>query len=374
MDIYIYGAGNNGRKTLEYMKQFVKINIKGFIDKNYRTINKIEGIPVICIEKAIEQGARDKVILVSPQNNDNIINMLHELGFYQIVNVVPLLNTVYPYFIPKKVKADDYSIARPFNWYESPYADLEKIHKQEKDIFSSDRDVQGISLNIVAQLELLDQMSMLSLSQWDSSNHRYTDNSWFGKSSASILAHMMQILNPNRIIEVGSGYSTAVMLDINEIYFNNEIKIQSIEPYPDRLKSLLKENDKLEVQEEFLENIPLTLFEQLQENDILFIDSSHVSKINSDVNYLFFEILPRLNKGVYIHIHDIYWPFEYPKRWIYEGRAYTEAYMLRAFLMDNQNYSIVLFMDMLKKNCADKINSAMRDCVSDGSIWIRKEV
>lgn len=376
MDTYIYGAGNNGRKTFELIKTFHKVKVLGYIDKNYDTVSEIDNVPVISIDRAIEQGAKDNVIFVSPQNNIDIINMLHELGFYQIINIVPILSGINPYFIPKKVETKDYCEARPFNWYESPYADLEKIRKNENNIFSYDEEIQGICISISEQLEILNKMSKLSLPQWDrgNKNNRYHDNTWFGKGSASILSYMIQILRPNKIIEVGSGYSTAVMLDTNENYFDNRIRIQSIEPYPDRLKSLLKESDQLELKENFLENIPLTIFEELQENDILFIDSSHVSKVNSDVNYLFFEILPKLKKGVYIHIHDIYWPFEYPKEWIYEGRAYNESYMLRAFLMNNPNYSIVFFADMLKKKFADKINPTMLEYMSSSSIWLRKEL
>ena len=81
-----------------------------------------------------------------------------------------------------------------------------------------------------------------------------------------------------------------------------------------------------------LQDVDLKEFDKLKSGDVLFIDSTHVSKIGSDVNYLFFEILPRLHRGVYIHIHDIFYPFEYPKDWIDEGRAWNENYILRAFL------------------------------------------
>ena len=103
---------------------------------------------------------------------------------------------------------------------------------------------------------------------------------------------------PKRIIEVGSGFSTAFMADVNRLYFNNDIKISAIEPYPDRLKMLFKDDyDKLDLQVVNLQEVPLEYFEKLEENDILFIDSSHVSKPDSDVNYIIFEILPRLKKN-----------------------------------------------------------------------------
>lgn len=106
----------------------------------------------------------------------------------------------------------------------------------------------------------------------------------------------------------------------------------------------------------------------LEENDILFIDSSHVSKIGSDVNHIFFEILPRLKRGVYIHFHDIFYPFIYPKEWVYTGILFSEMYILRAFLMNNKEYSIQLFGDMLSQKHSEKL----RGC-GEGSLWIRKE-
>ena len=121
------------------------------------------------------------------------------------------------------------------------------------------------------------------------------------------------------------------------MFFDNEIQCTFIEPHPKLLKSLLKQGDleRIEIVPRPLQDVDLELFESLRANDILFIDSTHVAKIGSDVNRIFFEILPALATGVYVHFHDIFYPFEYPREWIYEGRAWNEAYMLRAFLMYN---------------------------------------
>lgn len=374
MRIYIYGAGNNGKRTLELVKFFDELEVVGFIDRNFSNLNCIENIPIIGIEEAIMQGGKEELILVSPRINADIIKMLREKGFKQIIDMNSILKNVV--IIPKKVKEGDYQCAKPFNHYDSPYADLEKLHREEDRIFLDDKDVKCINLNVEYQLDLLKKFSSFSLPDWENRNDKnryYYNNSMFGRGSADALSYMMQFLKPSKIIEVGSGYSTAVMLDTNESYFEGRIRIKSIEPYPERLKSLIKKTDQLELQEEFLENIPTTIFEQLQENDILFIDSSHVSKVNSDVNYLFFEILPRLKRGVYIHFHDVFWPFEYPKEWVFSGRVYNELYMLRAFLMNNANYSIMLFGDMIRKRCANEIDPVMFGC-GVGSIWLRKDL
>ena len=89
------------------------------------------------------------------------------------------------------------------------------------------------------------------------------------------------------------------------------------------------------------------LFRELHAGDVLFVDSTHVAKVGSDVNHIFFEILPILQPGVVVHFHDIMYPFEYEPKWIYTGVAWNEAYMLRAFLMFNPTFKILLFNSFL---------------------------
>ncbi len=123
-----------------------------------------------------------------------------------------------------------------------------------------------------------------------------------------------------------------------------------------------------------MQDVALSTFDELEAGDLLFIDSSHVSKIGSDVNFLFFEVLPRLKAGVYIHVHDIFWPFEYPHSWIVEGRAWNEAYLLRALLCGNDGFEIVFWnswaghalRELLSKNCPLFTRN------SGGSIYLRK--
>jgi len=179
-----------------------------------------------------------------------------------------------------------------------------------------------------------------------------------------------------KLIEVGSGYSSCVTLDANEFFLKNKIDCKFIEPYPDLLKSLIKseDNSRIEIIEKKLQDVPLELFKELKTNDILFIDSTHVSKLNSDVNYIIHEIFPVLNSGVYIHIHDIFYPFEYPKQWLLEGRAWNEQYILRAFLEYNQQFEIILFNTYLESIFKDKIENQFPLLFKNtgGSIWLKK--
>lgn len=235
------------------------------------------------------------------------------------------------------------------------------------------------------QIAILKKMIELyeSIPKWDdisvpngTSNlrHRY-GNSSLSPGDAIGLHCMLRILQPKRMIEVGSGYTSAVTLDTNEYYLDNKIQLKFIEPYPELLQSLLKEEDEIELFTKGLQDIPLDTFEQLEDGDILFIDSTHVSKIGSDVNYLFFQILPRLNKGVYIHLHDIFYPFEYPKHWIYSGMIWNELYLLRAFLQNNNDYEIIFFQNMMEKKHMNIFMEKwpLDSPVHGGSIWLRKK-
>jgi hypothetical protein len=94
--------------------------------------------------------------------------------------------------------------------------------------------------------------------------------------------------------------------------------------------------------EDKVQTVALSVFDRLEAGDVLFIDSSHVSKTGSDVNYLFFEVLPRLKAGVKIHIHDIFFPHDYPKDWVLnEARSWNEQYVLRALLMYSTAFKVV---------------------------------
>jgi hypothetical protein len=123
-----------------------------------------------------------------------------------------------------------------------------------------------------------------------------------------------------------------------------------------------------------VQDVPLSTFDALQAGDILFIDSSHVSKVASDVNHVLFNVLPRLASGVLVHFHDVYYPFEYPRFVHYQGIAWNEAYLLRAFLSFNSAFEVVLFNTYLETAHPELVYEAMPLCRKNpgGSLWIRR--
>ncbi len=275
-----------------------------------------------------------------------------------------------------------YQLGWPPGHFYSPIPDLADIKRREAEIFPlPPAQIPGVDLNEAGQLRLLHRLSAYYAEQPFADHKqegvRYLfDNPNYSYGEAIILYAMIRHLRPEKIIETGSGYTSCVILDTNERFCDNRVACTFIEPYPQLLYSLLKPGDvdRVEILPQSLQEIPLARFKALAANDILFIDSSHVCKVGSDVNYLFFEVLPCLADGVYVHFHDIGYPFEYPKQWVYQGRAWNEAYLLRAFLQYNQVFQIQFFNAYLGyahwNLWADKMPLCGKN--PGTSIWLRK--
>ena len=204
----------------------------------------------------------------------------------------------------------------------------------------------------------------------------HLDNPSYGHYDAIMLYSMIREARPRRIIEVGSGFSSAAMLDLNDRQFGGSMHLTFVDPDMSRLRALLRDDDHTRVTliEKRVQEVPLQTFTSLGENDLLFIDSSHVSKIGSDVNRLYFDVLPVLAPGALIHIHDVAGNFEYPREWFNEGRAWNEQYLLRAFLMHNRDYRIELFTGWLFNTKHEVIREKMPLCArgGGGQLWLRK--
>lgn len=263
--------------------------------------------------------------------------------------------------------------APPGHFY-SPLPALENLPRS-----TCDAHCGGIQLREQGQCEMLDRMSEfyvdLPFSDGPTAKTRYYyKNNFFGHSDAIVLFGMMRLHRPRKVVEIGSGYSSAVMLDTNELFLNNESQLVFIEPYPARLRSLVRATDAYDLIEKGVQDVALDVFLDLREGDILFVDSSHVTRFGSDVNDILFRVLPALSPGVLIHFHDILWPFEYPFDWVTEGRAWNEAYILRAFLQYNSHFQIVYFNDFMAERHRERIAARMQLMLEEtgGSIWLRK--
>jgi predicted O-methyltransferase YrrM len=268
----------------------------------------------------------------------------------------------------------------PGHFY-SPIPSLEEVRAREAELFGPPPpSLPGIDLREQEQIALIKGLARfygeLPFPRTQSAETRYWFENWaYSYADAIFLYSMLRHLEPRRVIEVGSGFSSAAMLDTAERWLP-ETSFTFIDPDTSTLDALLRPGDRerVSVIRARLQDVPLTTFDALVANDILFIDSTHVSKTGSDVNRIVFDILPRLAPGVHVHFHDVFYPFEYPKEWVYEGRAWNEDYILRAFLEYNGAFEIVLFGTWLARFHRDLLQELMPLTLENpgGSLWLTR--
>jgi predicted O-methyltransferase YrrM len=301
--------------------------------------------------------------------------------FIELLNKLPHIR-----FLHKELMHFKKNAYFPPGHYYSVIIDVEAIKKREKEIWKNENvdAIEGIDLHSENQLKLVKEFetyySELPFKEQKTANLRYyLDNLFYPHTDGIIFYSIIRHFKPKQIIEIGSGYSSALILDTNNLFFDNAIKLTFIDPYPERLYSLISDNDKkaTTIIESDVQLISLEVFEKLNAGDILFVDSTHVAKTGSDVNYILFEILPRLKSGVLIHFHDIFFPFEYPRDWVFKGKNWNEDYFLKAFLMYNHNFEIKFFSNYLHMLHKDAFKN-MPLCYNGynnygGSLWIEKK-
>lgn len=235
----------------------------------------------------------------------------------------------------------------PVHYY-TPIPDTRLLHKKNS-LWSKELPLDGIKLNIEENITFLETVCLPFKQEYfsfpkektNNFSQYYLNNGSFGFVSGQVHYSIIRYFKPKKIIEVGSGHSTLVSLEA--LKKNNEegasFEFFAIEPYPPKyLKDLVGVN----IIKKKAEEMDVQFFQTLNENDLLFIDSSHTVKVGGDVNFLILEVLPRLKKGVIVHIHDIQFPYEYFKSYILEQHLFwQEQYLVQAFLMYNSSFKII---------------------------------
>ena len=243
----------------------------------------------------------------------------------------------------------------------------------------------GIDFNEPAQLEQLariteyrEEYAKFPYEETDDPTQYFLKNHSFMSVDAEALHGMIRHHRPKRMIEIGSGRSTliataAIRANTAE---GSPCQLTVIEPFPWGVvdKDLPGVDRMIQSQ---VQSVPLSEFEALEENDILFIDSTHIAMVNSDVVYEYLEILPRLRPGVIVHIHDIFIPAEYPKGWIEIARFFwNEQYVLQAFLAFNRQFSVMWAGHYMHLTHADKLHAAFPSYANrhwpPSSFWMRR--
>ena len=246
-----------------------------------------------------------------------------------------------------------------------------------------DRNLPGIIWNTEEQLQLLSQfrynseLEAIPMEKPNSLEYYYNNNS-FVAGDAEYLYNILRLKKPKRIIEIGCGYST--LLAQRALNYNKKEDAEyncehiCIEPY--EMPWLEKLNVK--VIRKKVEEIDTSYFLQLNENDILFIDSSHIIRPQGDVLFEFLQVLPILNKGVIIHVHDIFSPKDYLNEWVFSHVLWNEQYLLEAFLTNNNNFKIIGALNYLRHNYysqfAEKSPVFAKVNGEPGSFWLQKVI
>jgi hypothetical protein len=246
---------------------------------------------------------------------------------------------------------------RPIHYYE-PLPDFRSITSEQ---ITRRRTFPSIDFRWDDQLALINKLAEYR----NELAHLDLENEYFSGFDAAAYYAIIRHLKPRRVIEIGGGYSTRIArigLDLNGMG-----RLTCIEPYPERL------NGNVELIQKRVEEMDVDFFLQLEANDILFIDSTHTVKFGSDVCFEFLEILPRLAPGVWVHVHDIFFPHDYPAEWLINRRlALNEQYLVEAFLSFNRSFQVALANYWLCLDHADAVSALWPTNAGASSLWIKR--
>lgn len=253
-------------------------------------------------------------------------------------------------------------------------------YNKNKINFEEDRFLPGLDFEIENQLKNLaklnysDELIKMNFIKGSPNYNFKLNNNFFEAGDSEIYYQIIRYLKPSKIIEIGSGYSTLVALEAARENLNKDkkkIEITCIEPY----ENSWLQNYDLNIIKKNIEYINLDIFKNLNSNDLLFIDSSHMIRPFGDVLRIYLEILPILKSGVMVHIHDIRTPKNYSNRWLVnENKFWNEQYLVESFMMNKNRYEIFLLLNYLKnKEFLDLKNKCpyLLESSDPGSLYLK---
>jgi hypothetical protein len=271
----------------------------------------------------------------------------------------------------------------PAGHFYSPIVDTDELRARQSSVWASPPTILGIDFNDAYHRKVLGEYFPAYYGEFVYPSRPngnwlmfHVENDQFSWLDCRALFVLLRAWRPKRFVEVGSGFSTLLTADVNRRFLGGAMSITCIEPYPRAfLRSPELGIDRLLVAK--VQDVEPATFAALESGDVLFIDSSHVSKTGSDVNHLCFEVLPRLRPGVRIHFHDIFLPMEYPQPWVLdENRGWNEQYLVRALLMFSTHFKVLFGSSYAYCAHADALRAALKDSTGayygGGSLWLER--
>ena len=263
----------------------------------------------------------------------------------------------------------------------SPIPDLDDVRRRESELFGKPpEELPGLDTLVEEQLTILREMKRWGAEppfpQGGDGRRGAADDPAWGWADTALLHAFLRKLRPRRVVCAGAGAFVPALLDLNELVFGRTIAVTVVDPEAEKLRPLLKkeEEEKVRLLPSRAHEVPFDTYTSLAPGDVLLLDTSHVSKTGSDLNHLLFRVLPRLKGGVHVHAAHVFWPFEYPAAWVTEGRAWNEAYLWRAFLMNNAQWEIAVFASFLETAHRSGVLKELPQWQRSraGGLWIRR--
>jgi hypothetical protein len=263
------------------------------------------------------------------------------------------------------------------NHYYWPLNDIPFL-RQHPEIWARPMVPAEIDWDLDGQVELLRDLSVYFSELGDvrdsggAPGELVWNNDSFPRVDAMAYYALVRRLQPRNIVEVGAGWSTLAMARaLHAGSATCDVMVIDPEMRTDILGELPAAWTLLESPVQLADT---ALFEKLGAGDILFYDGSHCAHTGSDVNWILFEIIPRLSAGVWIHIHDLNWPRDYsPLLVMDEGLSWNEQYVVQAFLMGNAMYRVRIAMAMLCAFRGDETATLVGVGNHGVSLWIEKQ-
>ena len=264
----------------------------------------------------------------------------------------------------------------------SPIPDLDDVRRRESELFGRPPDeLPGLDLLVEPQLTLIREMKRWgaepALPAPGEGRRSDADDPAYGWADVALLHAFLRKLRPRHVVCAGAGAFVPALLDLNEHVCGRSIAITVVDPEAERLRPLLgrEESEKVRLLPSRVHEVPYDTFTSLGANDVLCVETSHVSKTGSDLNHLLFRVVPRLKAGVHVHVDGVFWPFEYPSAWVTEGRAFNEAYLWRAFLLNSSAWEVAFFASFLESAHRGALVKDLPQWQRSrgGGLWLRRK-